>query len=363
MPATNWPSDASFSDCASRSRSAACSCFQPGLVRDVAGDEHVTGGLAAGADQRRHRRPANVPPSRGSSNRRVRPRSLAASGDVRRRRPRGQLRADQRFERRDPSARPATAPSRSTNASFICTTRSPLSVTTTRSTSELKVSSSSRRCRRISSSSWMFSIAADSCRLSSRAKSAQLVLARDRRVSGPSTTSAPSARRQPRSGASSTGPLGVLQELRQLQPHAARRRRIRIVGSTPRPAPWRGSASEEAARISRRARRWCSQTEVRVAPSRTLASTASVWSAVSRLSAGRDVPRERDGQVAAAAGGRRRPSGAVEVPNWAEAASTPSARSRRARPCGSDIRWRAHSKMLKAKGKRTAGRMPAASGV
>ena len=41
MPATNWPSDASFSDCASRARSVVALGFEPRLSRDVARDEHA----------------------------------------------------------------------------------------------------------------------------------------------------------------------------------------------------------------------------------------------------------------------------------------------------------------------------------
>ena len=54
MPATNCPSDASFSDCASRPRSASRS-FEAHLMRDVAGDEDVAGWISALIDQRRHR--------------------------------------------------------------------------------------------------------------------------------------------------------------------------------------------------------------------------------------------------------------------------------------------------------------------
>ena len=88
---------------------------------------------------------------------------------------------------------------RAANASFICTTRSALSVTTTRSMIELNVFSSSRRWRRTSSRSLMFSMPTESCRLNSSTRAESCPASR--LAACPSTTNVPSARRQPRSGA------------------------------------------------------------------------------------------------------------------------------------------------------------------
>ena len=55
MPATNCPSDASFSDCARRARSASRSRLEPRLSRDVARDQHAPDRLRVLVDERRRR--------------------------------------------------------------------------------------------------------------------------------------------------------------------------------------------------------------------------------------------------------------------------------------------------------------------
>ena len=107
-------------------------------------------------------------------------------------------------------------PSRIANASFICTTRCARSVTTTRSMSELNVSSSRRRWFRMSSRSWTFSMPAESCRPRSPARSRRC-RSLSSSETAPSTTSVPRARRQPRNGVMRTGSGRLVEDQRMVQ--------------------------------------------------------------------------------------------------------------------------------------------------
>ena len=162
MPATNWPSAASFSDCVSRLRSSSRSASSLRLRRQVARDEHGADPLALLVEQvgdRDHERPvqdriddlAGRPP----------PRPSAARGSASwRGQPRGQLRADvvgqrpvEQLVARLPDARRRTPRWRGRSGRADRTT-------TTRCAIESKVFSSSRRDRITSSSSCMVSIGA-----------------------------------------------------------------------------------------------------------------------------------------------------------------------------------------------------------
>ena len=118
-------------------------------------------------------------------------------------------------------------------------------MTATRSTSELKVSSSRRRCRRMSSSSWTFSIPTESCRAELARELEELLLSSKAALPDavPSTTSVPSARRHPRSGAIDAGIAA------QLAGDPAAARRGRVVGmagrSTGDRVPERPSRSDD----------------------------------------------------------------------------------------------------------------------
>ena len=179
--------------------------LEPRLPRDVARDEHaperVPSWLVSGVAVSR-----NVPSSSGVVDAPLHggtvPCPVSAASHVGER-----LGADQPAER--PRMRSARfTPTRAANASFVCTMRSSLSMTATRSTSELNVSSSRRRWRRMSSSSWTFSIADRQLARQLARELEELVVVETvaavrRCVPSRSMTSVPSARRQPRSGATS----------------------------------------------------------------------------------------------------------------------------------------------------------------
>ena len=237
MPATNWPSAASFSDCVSRLRSSSRSASSLRLRRQVARDDHAADALALVIEQighRDHERPVQH-----------RIDDLAASPAARRRRATRPTRACARASA--PSSGPMqSASGRSSSCSRVlpdARRRTPgsrarsaraRSETTTRCAIESNVFSSSRRDRITSSSSCMFSIGARELapELVGAVEQVELAAGSTRT---PSKTIVPSARRQPRSGTVTVAVGGVARRRQTISARARRMRgrgrRERIVGA------------------------------------------------------------------------------------------------------------------------------------
>ena len=164
-PATNWPRAASFSDCTRR----ACSTSRSASRRrgSVTSRATMTWPISVRSPLISVVTVTTIVPPSGLPVK-VCVRARPAAAEERRTRgvvpggPVAQVASSARPARPAGAERVARGAARARRAaSFICTTRASVPVTMTRSTRESKLSCSSRCCRTTSSSSCMFSIAAD----------------------------------------------------------------------------------------------------------------------------------------------------------------------------------------------------------
>ena len=237
MPATNWPSAASFSDCVSRLPQLLALGLELGLRRQVARDDDAADALAFGVEQVGHGDHERPVQHRIDDLARGR-RAAVGRGRCRRRARRATPPARGRCTRRAAGRAAARACGPAARRERVVGVDDPARADrtpTTRCAIESNVFSSSRCDRMTSSSSCRFSIALDSWRPSSSARSSRSssppVSTRT-----PSNTIVPSARRQPRSGTVTVDVRGSRQSESPARisgaraPHRDRRRRQRIVG-------------------------------------------------------------------------------------------------------------------------------------
>ena len=177
-PATNWPSDASFSDWASRVRRASRSASSCDLPGHVARHDHAADQVVIVVDQRRHRdhdrlaeRASLECAGTGATRREASGASSSRWASSASTTHAASVSPTTRGERRTRGGPRAGVPGNSPRASLVWTTRRPLSVTISRSASELNESLSSRCWRTTSSTSRRFSMTTDSWRATSCASS------------------------------------------------------------------------------------------------------------------------------------------------------------------------------------------------